>query len=120
MTAQQRIRPDAHPTQYRKRRAEHTKVEEKDQADARAGYESEESRPRRKKGVRRVGGLWEIKKREVPVSFLMKLLIFHLHLRLNLHLHSLYLAALFPSRDDGMAFCHTVKSNSQNAYRPDN
>ena len=58
IAAQQRTRPDAHPTQYRKqgrkpaisgkRRSEHSRVGEKDRADGRAGYGSGESRPRRK------------------------------------------------------------------------
>ena len=71
IAAQQRIQPDAHATQYRKQRrqpaisekqwSEHSMVGEKDRADANAnaGYGSEESWPRREKGVRRVGGLWE-------------------------------------------------------------
>ena len=45
------------------------------------------------KGVRRAGGLWKIKSMEVPVFFLIRLLILHLHL----HLHSLYSAALYPT-----------------------
>ena len=39
-----------------------------------------------------MGGPWKIKRKEVPVSSLIRLLILHLHL----HLHSLYLAALSP------------------------
>ena len=66
-------------------------VGEKDRADARAGYELDQSRPGGEKGIRRAGGPWRIKKTEVPVFSLIRLLILHLHL------HSLYSAALFPT-----------------------
>ena len=132
IAAQQRMRPEAHPTQFRKQRRvrgsrqfrgsgdlskageekrterrraetasnfgeaeEQGRVEEKDRADARAGYGSKRSRPEGEKGARRAGGPWMIKRREVPVSSLIRLLILHLHL--HLHLHNLYLAALFPT-----------------------
>ena len=58
-----------------KRSSEQSRVGEKDRAGVRAGE------------------LWKIKRMEVPVSSLIRLLILHLHL----HLHSLYLAALFPT-----------------------
>lgn len=57
----------------------------------RAGYKSKKSRPKGKKEVRRAGKPKKIKKIEVPVFSLIKLLILYLHL----HLHSLYLATLF-------------------------
>ena len=60
MAAQQRIQPDAHPTQYRKqrkkpaipgkRRSERSRVGEMDPADARPGYGSGEKGLEEKKG----------------------------------------------------------------------
>ena len=78
-----------HPAISEKRRSEQSRVGEKGRADARARFELEESRPGGDKGVRRAGG--PIKRMEVPVSSLIRLLTLHLHL------HSLYLAAHFPA-----------------------
>ena len=63
IATRQRIRTDAHPTQFRKqgrfqgsgailgkRRSEPSRVGEKDRADARAGYEPKESSLEERKG----------------------------------------------------------------------
>ena len=76
-----------------KRRSEPSKVGEKDWADPRAKYEPKKNMPGGEKGVKRARGSGRIKKTEMPVFSLIRLLILHLHL----HLHSLYLAALFPT-----------------------
>lgn len=79
------------PAILSKQKFQSSGVEEKNFMDARARYKPKKSKPGGKKEVKKAERPGGIKQMEMPVFFLIKLLILYQHL----HLHSLYLAALF-------------------------